>query len=623
MTKGYAGRVLRVNLSGGETWTEEPSDSFYRRYLGGAGLIGYYLLEEVPKGADPLGPGNLLIFATGVITGAPVPGSGRNAVGGKSPLTGGYGEADVGGYFGAELKRAGYDAIVVGGRAVDPVYLWVHDGEAEIRPADGFWGMSTLACQKAIQADLGDSRVRVATIGPGGEKQVCFACIMNDVTHAAGRTGLGAVMGSKNLKAVAARGRASVPIADPDGVKAVGQWMRDHWKEEIWELHDTGTDGELEDLNLVGALPTRNFQDGQFEGATKITGATMRDTILTERGGCYACPVRCKRVVEVHDDQYQVAPDYGGPEYETVAAFGSNCGIDDLRAIAKANELCNAYGIDTISAGAMVAFAMECFQEGLLTTRDTGGLELRFGHAQAMVELTRQICERQGLGDLLAQGPRLAAAKIGPASERFLVEVKGQPFPMHECRTRHGQALGYAVSPTGADHMHNTWDEFMAADPLGEDMRGLGIYEAMPQTELSPRKVRAYIHTTNWYWLFNHVGLCLCIPWRSRQIVELVSAITGWRTNLWELLKASERGLTMARAFNLREGLTRADDRLPPRTNTRFVSGPLNEKPIDPKTLSGNLTTFYDMMGWDPQSGVPTLAKLQELDIEWVAQHLE
>jgi len=622
MVKGYAGRILRVNLSDGDIRTEEPSDSFYRRHLGGAGFIGYYLLKEVPKGADPLGPDNLLIFATGAITGVPVPGSGRNAVGGKSPLTGGYGEADVGGYFGAELKRAGYDAIVVGGRAADPVYLWVHDGEAEIRPADRLWGMSTLACQEAIQADLGDSRVRVATIGPGGEKQVRFACIMNDVTHAAGRTGLGAVMGSKNLKAVAARGRASVSMSDPDGVKAVGQWMRDHWKEEIWDLHDTGTDGGLEDLSLVGALPTRNFRDGQFEGAHLITGSTMRDTILTDRGGCYACPVRCKRVVEVHDDQYQVDPDYGGPEYETAAAFGSNCGIDDLRAIAKANELCNAHGIDTISAGVMVAFAMECFEEGLLTRHDTGGLDLRFGNAQAMVELTRQICERQGLGDLLAEGPRLAAAEIGSASERFLIEVKGQPFPMHECRTRHGQALGYAVSPTGADHVHNTWDESMAADPPGEDMRSLGIYEAMPQTELSPRKVRAYINTTNWYWLFNHVGLCLCIPWRPEQVVELVRAITGWRTNLWELLKDSERGLTMARAFNLREGLTRADDRLPPRMNTSFVSGTLNEKPIDPTVLSENLTTFYDMMGWDPQSGVPTLAKLQELDIEWVADHL-
>ncbi|MCG2769355.1 MAG: aldehyde ferredoxin oxidoreductase family protein [Anaerolineae bacterium] len=624
MPKGYAGRILRVNLTEKRLEIEEPPDSFYRRYVGGNGFIGYYLLREVPRGADPLGPDNLLIFAAGPITGIPVAGAGRHAVGAKSPLTGGYGEADVGGFFGAEMKHAGFDAILVTGRSQEAVYLWVHDGEAEIRSADHLWGLSTLDCQRAIQAELGDHRARIAAIGRGGERLVRYACVIHDLKHAAGRTGMGAVMGSKNLKAVAIRGKAAIAVADPKAVKGLGKWMAQHWKENSWSqsLHDTGTSGGVEDLDAIGALPTRNFQDGQFEGAAKISGTTMRDTILVDRGGCYACPIRCKRVVEVNDQDYQVDREYGGPEYETIAAFGSNCGVDDLRAISKANETCQAYGLDTISTGVAVSFAMECFEEGILTTEDTGGLELRFGNAEAMVEIVRQIGEREGLGDLLAEGPQRAAARIGRGAERFVLAVKGQPFPMHECRTRHGQALGYAVSPTGADHMHNIWDGVLDRDVLGEDLQSLGIYRSVSQTELNADKVRAYTLVTNWKWLDNHLGLCAFISWSSDQKMELIRAITGWQTNVWEQLKVAERGVTMARVFNLREGLTRADDVLPPRMRTTFVSGTLNEKPIDPSVLDENLTIFYGMMGWDPQTGVPTLAKLQELDIEWAKEHL-
>ena len=622
MVYGYAGKILKVDLSTGNIAIEEPPESFYRRHLGGNGFVGYYLLREMPKGADPLGPDNLLIFAGGTITGIPVAGAGRSCVGGKSPLTGAYGEADVGGFFGAELKLAGYDAVVIRGKAKKPVYLWIHDGEAELRPAEHLWGTTTLECQTKIQEELGDSRVRLAMIGPGGEKLVRTACVINDLRHAAGRTGMGAVMGSKNLKAVAARGHGAVALADQEGLRELSRWMRDHWKEKAWGLHDTGTDGGLIDLSEFGALPTRNFQDGRFEGASKITGATMRDTILKDREGCYACPVRCKRVVEVHDQDYDVDPIYGGPEYETVASFGSNCGVDDLRAIAKAHEICNAYSLDTISTGMMVSFAMECYEAGILTKEDTGGLDLRFGNAEAMVELTRMIGEREGLGDILAEGPKGAIAKIGKGCEQYMIHVKGQPFPMHECRTRHGQALGYAVSPTGADHVHNYWDGGQAHEPLDEGLQSLGIYEAVPQTELNSHKVRAYNVVTNWTWLSNHLGACLFIPWTRDQTVQLVRTITGWQTNVYELLKVAERGVTMARAFNLREGLTRADDILPLRMNTPHKSGTLNEKPVDPEVLDEHVSMFYSMMGWDPETGVPTRGKLQELDIEWVADYL-
>jgi aldehyde:ferredoxin oxidoreductase len=615
---GYTGKILHANLSTGKIDIEEPPESFYRRYMGGSGFVGYYLLKEVPKGADPLGPKNVLVFAGGPVTGVPIGGAGRNAVGAKSPLNGGYGEADVGGFFGAEMRRAGFDAVVVHGQADSPVYLWLHDGEAEIRPADHLWGTDTLACQAKVREELGEPRARLAMIGPGGEKLVRYACVINDVKHAAGRTGLGAVMGSKKLKAVVATGKATPPLADQDGVRDLARWMSQNWKSKSLSMHELGTNGGLVGLSEEGRLPTRNFQDGQFEAAEEIGGEALRDKITIDTGGCFACPINCKRVCKVDDEDYQVDPAYGGPEYETVGAFGSNCGVDDIRAVAKANEYCNAYALDTISAGMAVAFAMECYENGILTQEDTGGLDLRFGNGKAMVEMTRMICEREGLGDLLAEGPTRAAKAIGKGADAYVIDVKGQPFPMHECRTRHGQALGYAVSPTGADHMHNIWDGGLANDPVGQGWQSFGVYETVPETELNANKVRAYMMQSNWTWLGNSLGCCAFLPWTRDQTIDLVRTITGWQTNLWELLKIGERCVTMARVFNMREGITRKDDILPPRMNVPHVTQTINEKPVDPEVLDEAVGMFYGMMGWDTKTGAPTESKLQELDIEWV-----
>ena len=616
---GYTGKILRVDLTSGSIDVETPGELFYRRYIGGAGLIAYYLLKEVDPEVDPLGPDNLLIFAAGPVTGVPIAGAGRSAVGGKSPLTGGYGEADVGGFFGAEMRRAGFDAVVIRGQAESPVYLWLHDGEAEIRPANHLWGKTTGDTQAAVQEELGERTARLALIGPAGEKMVRYACVINDLKHAAGRTGMGAVMGSKKLKCVVARGRAQVPVADKEGVQALAKYMSTNWKEKAWSMHELGTPGGLTGLHKQGKLPTRNFQDGQFEGNEKIGGEALRDTLLIDRGGCYACPIRCKRVVEVNDDDYQVDPLYGGPEYETLGSFGSVCGVDDLRAISKANEISNAYGLDTISAGMVVAFAMECFENELLTVEDTDGLELRFGNGKAMVEMVQQIAERRGLGDLLAEGSTLAAEKIGGGAEAFVVNTHGQPFPMHECRSRHGQALGYAVSPTGADHMHNMWDEGLVREPVGEGWASMGVYTSVPATELNAAKVHAYTVTANMKWLDNSLGLCMFIPWTTDQKVEIVRAITGWETNLWELLKAGERYVTMMRLFNMRCGWTREDDVLPARMAEPHRSGSVTEKPVMPDVLSEAVTRFYGMMGWDPETGMPTGARLEELEIAWVA----
>ncbi len=625
MPHGYTGRVLRVDLSSGKLATEEPPEDFYRRYFGGEGFVGYYLLKELPPGVEPLSPQNKLIFAAGPLTGVPVGGCGRHSVGGKSPLTGGFGEAEAGGYWGAELKMAGFDAILVEGRAETPVYLFIHDGQAEIRDARPLWGLKTLECQDAIREELGDPGVRVAQIGPAGENLVRFACVVNDLDAFAGRTGLGAVMGSKNLKAVACRGRQRLSLADPQAVAALARWVRDNTPVNNKAMRDLGTASVVRGLNRRGGLPTRNFQDGSFDGAERISGEAMRDTILVGRRSCYACPVQCKREVKV-DEPYPVDPRYGGPEYETIASLGSNCGIDDLKLIAKGNELVAAYGLDSISCGASIAFAMECFERGLITLEDTEGLDLRFGNGAAMLEMVERIARRQGLGGLLAEGVARAANQIGGEAVELALHIKGQEIPMHEPRWKQGMGVGYAISPTGADHCHNLHDpNYTGMSPIMEDLKALGVLEPLPVDDLSPAKVRMLAYHSQWIHFMNSAVCCYFVMLYGmvgfNRVAELVSAVTGWNTTVFELMKVGERAANLARAFNLREGLTAQDDTMPGRFFSPQASGPLQGVAPDPEAFHRARDTYYDIMGW-PQ-GRPSPGKLAELGIDWVVPVLE
>jgi aldehyde:ferredoxin oxidoreductase len=613
MAYGYNGKLLRVNLSNGEISTEEPNEVFYRRYMGGRGFISYYLLKELKPGIDPLGPENKIIFATGVITGGRIGGSGRNSVGAKSPLTNGYGEAEAGGYWGAEIKRAGYDAVIIEGKSDKPVYLWISDKGSELRDASHLWGKTTLETESMIREELDDKLIKTALIGPAGENLVRTACILNDISHAYGRTGMGAVMGSKNLKGIATRGKKPPEVHDTEKIKEIIKWTNENYSKGF---QDVGTAGGVIDLSKNSGLPTRNFQEGVFEGAEAISGQTMRDTILTNRGTCYACPVRCKRVVEL-DEPYKVDPAYGGPEYETIGSLGSCCGVDNLAAIAKGNELCNANGLDTIGVGTTIAFAMECFERGILTEKDTGGIELKFGNADAMVRMVDMIAKREGLGDLLAEGAKRAADKIGKGASEFVMHVKGQEFPMHEPRWKQGMGLGYAVSPTGADHMQSIHDGGSGEHPGG--LLRLGVLEGLPWNDLSPGKVRMFAYQQHWNSFRNCAGLCVFLPYNYNQGAEIIQAITGWDVTTWELMKVGERGTTMARAYNVREGFTREDDVFPKRMHEAFTSGPRVGVFVGEDRLEAAKTSYYGIMGWDPDTGVPTRGKLQELDVEWIA----
>jgi len=616
MDNSFTGKILRVNLSKEKISSENLEESFYRRYFGGRGLIAYYLLRELNPRIDPLDPENKLIFACGPVTGTPVSGSGRNSVGAKSPLTGAYGEAEAGGFWGAELKQAGFDAIIVEGKTTEPVYLWIHDQKVELRDASRLWGLEIKKSQETIRNDLGDNSVKVSQIGPGGEKLVRYASVVNDMNHVAGRCGMGAVMGSKNLKAVAVKGSTRVPVRKPKRLRKLARWMAQNVGNVAHALHTYGTGDSMDVMEETGNLPIRNFRDGDFPEVDQISAVAVKEHVRVGMGTCFACVVACKKEVKVKEP-WNVNPAYGGPEYETLASLGSNCGVSDLKAVCKANELCQRYSIDTISTGVTISFAMECFERGLLTKEDTDGIDLSFGNAESMVKMVELIGEKSGLGALLAEGTKRVAKHIGNGAEEFAVHVKGQEVPMHDPRLKRGEALGYAVSPTGADHVHNIHDTFLYPQ-LPKRYESLGILEAVSIEDFGPRKIRLFKYVMEWRTLNNFLVMCLFTPWSVIQKVEIVRSVTGWNTTAFELMKVVERGNTLARIFNIREGFTEKDDWLPPRFFQPKTSGTLSKTSVNPKELQKAKLTYYDMMGWT-EHGVPKQGTLEELDIAWAS----
>jgi len=629
MPYGYVGKILHVDLTEATLRVEQPPESFYRMTMGGSGLALHYLLKMLKPGVDALSPENVLVISVGVLTGAPIGGLSRVMANAKSPLTGAIGDAQGGGFWPAEFKFAGYDAVVLTGKAAAPSYLWIHDGEAELRDASHLWGKVTGDCERALRQELDDKRVQVLQIGPGGEKLVRMSAIMNMSTRACGRTGMGAVMGSKNLKAIAVRGHARPDVADRDAITALAKWGRENLESKgVYGMGLNGTANGLPGLQEIGALPTRNWSSGVFEGYQKISGQAITDTILKERDTCYGCIVRCKRVVEA-SEPYEVDPYYGGPEYETLAAFGSYCGVDNLVAISKANELCNKYGLDTISTGGTIAFAMDCFENGLLSLQDTDGIELSFGNADAVVQMVQKIADREGLGDVLAEGSVRAAARIGNGAENYTVTCKGQEYPAHVPQAKRSLALIYAVNPFGADHMSHEHDP--SYEP-GDDytlgnLAELGLYTPLDKHDLSAEKVRFSLRTEYLYSALDCLGTCQFVWGPSYQLYDLdqlsdlVRAVTGWRTSLYELQQVGERRLLMMRTFNAREGIRRDDEVLPKKGYAALIGGATDGVAVTPKEFEVARAQYYEMAGCDEQ-GIPRAGALKALGLDWVADLL-
>ena len=574
---GSWGRILRVDLSAGTTAVEEMDEATFRRNPGGRAMIAHYLLKELPRGIDPLSPENILVFAMGVLTGTPLSGASRHAVGAKSPLTNAFGEAEVGGFWGAELKRAGWDGIVVKGAARAPVYIYIKDERVEIRDASHLWGLETMDTEDTLKAEVGERLARVCEIGPAGEWLVKFAGIVNDYKDIAGRAGLGAVMGSKRLKAIVVRGSKNLPLADPTKVKEVGRWVADTLQQNHWAFHNFGTGMGLDGYTKVGGMAVRNYAGGAFEDAAEISAeALVEKGYRIKMEACWACSVRCKKVVKL-EQPYQIDPKYGGPEFESIAAMGSDCGIGDLAVVAKANERCNALGLDTISFGATVAWAMDLRRRAIAPDLAVDGLPLEFGNGPALLAALEAIAARRGIGDLLAEGSARAARTLG--GTELLTTVKGLEIAMHDPRqrTEYGKQVrvSYATSPSGGDHLN---------------------------ANLPSRSAR------------NTVGMCFFLKYDDPKLTDIVNAVTGWGMDGAELGAIGERSLTLARLFNLREGLGATDDRLPRQVTKPHVTGPLSKVRLDDQDLAGQIRAYYAARGWS-EDGVPRADTLARLDI--------
>jgi aldehyde:ferredoxin oxidoreductase len=643
MPNGYTGQILHIDLSNRNITIEKPPAEFYRRYLGGSALNLYYLLREIPVGADPLGPENVLGLSVGVTTGTAISGNSRVTVSAKSPLTGAIGDSQAGGFWPATLKWAGFDGIIIKGKASSPVYLWIHDGKAELKNASHLWGKITGEAEALIKAELGDPMVQVLQVGPAGEQRVRYACLISMCSRAAGRTGMGAVMGSKNLKAVVVQGNRKPQLADKQAFKKLAQWGAKTYPESGLEpMGKYGTAITVGYQQGVGGLPTHNFSSGVFDGWEKIDGPALYKTLLKGRENgkqdsqgrdtCFGCVIRCKRVVEQTEGLYKLDPLYGGPEYESLCTLGSYCGVDDLAAICKANEICNQYGLDTISCGATIAWAMETFEAGQLTLEDTDGMELNFGNAQSMVSLVRQIAGKEGFGAVLAEGSQKASGKLGKGAE-FLITTKGQEPPAHMPQHKPNMALLYSINPFGADHQSSAHDPSydLGYEGYKERFASLGLSAPQdPPGSLGKEKVQFTIQTQNIYSLSD--SLCVCqfvwgVSWElygPKDYVTLVQSATGWEVTLEELLAVGARRVNMMRAFNFREGFGRDRDKLADKFfTTPLTGGSTHGKCMDREEVENAVIEYYRQRDWDPTTGRPTRKALEQLELGWVADLLD
>ncbi|MDI6775744.1 MAG: aldehyde ferredoxin oxidoreductase family protein [Syntrophales bacterium] len=650
----YAGKLLFVDLTKGEFREEEVREEIYRKYIGGYGLGVKVLYENVKAGVDPLGPENILGFVTGALNGTGAMGSGRYMVVGKSPLTGGWGDANSGGHFAEAVKQAGYDAIFFTGKSEKPVYLVLSDEIRELRDAGHIWGKDTIETEDLILKELGDRRFSVACIGPAGEKLSLIAGIVNDKGRIAARSGLGAVMGAKNLKAVAVKGQHKVSVADPDGLKKLNAEIRPMYGFRPSKLQsfltnaltpllpyfvrlkvplpppdqklvarlfsDYGTCSFVASSSEMQDSPIKNWSGiayKDFPMRSKSSKISDDNVVkyMKRRFACSSCPVGCGGIMELKEGMYSVKESHK-PEYETIAAFGSMILNDDIESILMANDMCNRAGMDTISAGGTIAFAIECYENGLITREDTGGIELKWGAQDAILEMLDKMIKREGFGDLLADGCKVAAEKVARGAERYAMHVGGQEVPMHDPRLNPGFGATYVADPTPARHTQAG---------LGFEEMGLGIMneKLLSQYNLPKQKKYEYHHkgrknvlVSSYGQIINCSGLCLfhffIVP--TYPLLDYLRVATGWDLTLKELITTGMRIQTLRHLFNIREGISPQDFVLPERIigSPPLSDGPLKGITIDIETLK---TEYFREMGWDEETGIPSEEKLRELSL--------
>ena len=662
MGKGYMGKILWIDLSKGESKIEEIPDEVYERFLSGYGLAVKILYERIPPGADPLGPENILAFMSGLLTGTPSLFTGRWMVCAKSPLTGGWGDSNCGGNLSPAIKRAGVDGIFFAGASEKPVYVVIDDGKVEIRDASHIWGKDCYETEDLIHKELGDERgqFKIACIGPAGEKLCLIAGISNDKGRFAARSGLGAVMGSKKLKAIAVRGKQKIESANPEAMKEitkrfnkalnradflmkiinnrlfkiVGKMARTgpatRNPGDLWRLilKKYGTMGVTAMSAENGDSPVKNwkgagFKDFPLDRSSKISD----DTVLkfeVKKYGCYSCPIRCGGIVAVKEGPYPLEESHK-PEYETLCAFGTLTLTDDLYALFKINDLCNRGGVDTISCGAAVAFAIECYEQGVITKEDTGGLELSWGNSKAIIKLVEMIINREGIGDILADGVKRASEKLGKGSEKWAVHAGGQELPMHDPKFDPGYGIAYECEPTPGRHTiaSYTWQDLIGIDRFFKDAQPLKMMTSKRE-RLDPKaRITNQVLNSKLAQIMNGVGMCLFGLGMGPKtpIFEWLNSATGWNKTPEQYLEVAERIQTLRHSFNIREGIKPKDFKMTPRAagDPPLEAGPHKGITLDTETAR---RLFYEAYGWDPETGKPKKEILEKLGLNEVIKDL-
>ncbi len=612
MNKGYVGKILDIDLSSKkvEIIPLEPEEA--KKFIGGKGLGAVLLFESMKAGTHPLAPEAQLLFVTGPLTGTYCP-STRTVVIGKSPLSGTYCDSYVGGHFGPELKYAGYDVVSLRGKCDKPSYVLIEDGKVEFRHADHLWGLDTAQTDEVIKKEVGHD-IHIATIGPAGERLVKYSLISVDVHRQAARGGLGAVLGSKNLKAIAVKGNGAILIDQPDRFMKIAKKI----KSEILSPDNAG----MATLRRIGTgrstlfssnqdlYPTRNFQTGTFPEVEKISGETMRKKFWVKDKACFGCPINCSKIGFVRSGKYKGTV-VEGIEYETSTLLGANLEISDLGLIAAANELCDRLGLDTLSAGNVIGFVMECFERGIVDEKDLDGLRLEFNNGEAVLEMLRKIAFREGIGDLMSRGVREVARAFGKGTEKFAMEVKGLEFPGWEVRSSPGMGLAYATAERGADHER--------AFPIAYEVRGTRTPDGRTLDRYGVEGkafVTKYDQDMNAF--FYSVALCDMVIGAVGQgrCVDLLNAATGWEMDSEEVPVVGERIWNMVRLFNVREGFSRKEDALPERIfRDPLTTGVAAGKTIDRQDFEKMLDEYYEIRGWDG-NGIPIQEKCQELGLD-------
>ena len=610
MLYGYGGHILRVDLTSRSLRKEALPEPLARNWLGGRGFVSRLLWEELPAGTDPLGPDNMVIMASGPLAGCLIPGSGKIHFGTKSPATGGYGDSNMGGHLAAEIKHAGIDAVVFTGQASSPVMLVIDDDKVELRDASSYWGMGCLKAEEALKGDLGED-FEIATVGPAAEKMVRYACISHDFGRQAGRTGVGTVLGGKKVKAIAVRGSRAIPLARPEAAWKKGKemYLSCFANPGLAQWTPQGTAGVTDWINEIGAFPTRNFSSSWFEGYKQINGQALLDKLVRTHKGCHGCPTPCGKYGFAKSKMGEAWVE--GPEYETIALVGGNCGLDDIEDVAYLNHVLDDLGIDTISGGAVIGFAIECFQKGLLT-RDQVGRDLSFGDPEAVLYLAQKIAAREGIGDLLAYGVKKVAEELGPEAQRIAPQIKGLEISGYESRFAPAMMLAYMTADIGAHH-NRAW-------AITYDVQvGQEKVEGKAQRVVDLQHIRP---------LFDALGLCRLqwveIGFDLQNYAEVFPLVTGWEYSWDDLMRISERIWNQNRCFDVREipGFGRQWDYPHARIYEEPIpTGPAKGHFIPRQTLETLLDDYYRIRGWS-SDGLPTRTKLHELGLDDLAATL-